>query len=83
MKSERFSECIKSFIIILFITIYLNNTIYAAETRYPIPSYDGKELEKVRQWEKIWVGKKITTANIDGVKEYLPDTLYEILRISV
>ena len=79
MKSERFSECIKTFIIILFFTICLNKTIYAAETRYPIPSYDGKELEKVRQWEKIWVGKKIIPANIDGVKEYLPDSLYGIL----
>ena len=50
----------------------------AGEIRYPVPCYEGQELEKVRAWEKQWVNKKIDASNIDGVKEFLPDSLYEL-----
>jgi len=52
---------------------------FAVEVRYPIPCYEGEELKKVRQWEKIWVGKIIDTANVDKIKELLPESLYEII----
>jgi len=50
----------------------------AEEIRYPVPCYEGKNLEKVREWEKTWAGKKIDHTNVDGVKEYMPDSWYEV-----
>jgi len=50
----------------------------ADEVRYPVPCYEGEELAKVREWEKNWVGKRITKENIDGVKEFIPETFYSV-----
>jgi hypothetical protein len=47
--------------------------------RYPVPSYEGKELEEVRAWEKNWGGKRIDPSNIDEVKEFLPESLHQII----
>jgi hypothetical protein len=52
----------------------------AQELRYPVPSYGGEELKKVKQWEKTWTGKKITPATIDGIKEFIPETMYQITK---
>jgi hypothetical protein len=52
----------------------------AGEVRYPIPSYEGEKLKQVRQWEKTWAGKKIVPTNIDGIKEFLPENLYQIIK---
>jgi len=52
----------------------------AKELTYPIPCYQGEELEKVRAWEKQWVGKKISSSNVDAVKEFLPESLYTIMK---
>lgn len=54
----------------------------AAEMAFPIKSWEGEELAKVREWEKEWVGKKIDSTNLDGVKEFLPEELYKILKNS-
>ena len=48
--------------------------------KFPTPSYEGEELAKVREWEKTWVGKKVTTADVDQVKELLPDAVYQIMK---
>ncbi len=53
---------------------------HAAEIEYPVAAYQGEALEKVREWEKNWVGKKITTANVDEVKDFLPESLYNIMK---
>jgi len=50
----------------------------AKEVRYPVPCYEGEELAKVRAWEKTWVGKKITVDNIDGVKDFIPESYYSV-----
>lgn len=52
----------------------------AKEVRYPVPCYEGEELAKVREWEKTWVGKKIDPTNIDGVKEFIPDNYYQVIK---
>lgn len=62
----------------LFLALLTHAPSRAAEIRYPVPCYEGEELAKVRAWEKEWVGKKITPANIDGVKEFLPEVFYNI-----
>jgi hypothetical protein len=79
----------KGFLILLLlgITIILSSALLlvthipsqAEEIRYPVPSYEGEELAKVRQWEKIWVGKKIDPTTIDEVKEFMPESLYQIM----
>jgi hypothetical protein len=40
--------------------------------RFPIPSYEGEELEKVREWEKTWAGKEVDYTNVDQVADMLP-----------
>ena len=35
----------------------------AQEMRSFIPSYEGEELSKVREWEKEWAGKKVDQSN--------------------
>jgi hypothetical protein len=52
----------------------------AADINFPAAIYQGDELARVREWEKTFVGKKITAANVDGVKEFLPDSLYAIMK---
>ena len=50
----------------------------AAEAKYPVICYEGNELEEIRSWEKEWADKKIDNANIEQVKEFLPDSLYDL-----
>jgi hypothetical protein len=52
----------------------------AEEVRYPVPSYEGETLERVKQWEKTWAGKKIDPTNIDEVKEFVPESFYDIIK---
>ncbi|MBN2107580.1 MAG: DUF1329 domain-containing protein [Deltaproteobacteria bacterium] len=56
-------------------------TVSSAQVaKYPIASYEGAELAKVREWEKTWVGKKIDDTNLDQVKEFLPETLVALMK---
>jgi hypothetical protein len=43
------------------------------------PSFEGDELAKVREWEKTWVGKTIDRNNIDQVKEFISDGVYNVM----
>ncbi len=43
---------------------------------FPAPMWQGEELEKVREWEKTWVGKKVNKDNIDQVKEFVSEQFY-------
>jgi len=52
----------------------------AAEVTYPVASYNGEELAKVRAWEKNWAGKKIDKTNIDQVSEFMLDRLVGIYK---
>lgn len=47
---------------------------------WPVAVYQGADLEKVREWEKTWVGKRINKDNIDQVKELLSDQFYEMFK---
>ena len=44
------------------------------------PCYQGNELAKVREWESKWVGKRISSANVDEVKEFLPESIYDMMK---
>jgi hypothetical protein len=50
----------------------------AAEWLVP-PAFEGAELEKVREWEKTWAGKTINRENVDQVKEFVPEGIYEVM----
>lgn len=63
-----------------FLLLVFSVSLYAAEVKYPVPSFKGDDLQKVRAWEDIWVGKKINHQNIDQVKEYVTDSYYNILK---
>jgi len=51
----------------------------AEEIEYPVAAYSKAELAKVRAWEKTWVGKKIDSANVNQVKEFLPQTMIDLM----
>lgn len=57
------------------------STGYAAETActYPTPCYQGRALEVLRKWEKEWVGQKITSGNVAEIKEFLPDSFFQLM----
>jgi len=52
----------------------------AAEITFPTPAYEAAELQKVKDWEKIWAGKKISTENVDQVKEFLHEAVYMAMK---
>jgi hypothetical protein len=52
----------------------------AGEVTCPTASYNDQELAKVREWEKTWVGKKVTTETIDQVKEFLSEPVYKAMK---
>ena len=65
---------------VLLSLVTLTGLSRAEEITYPVPGYTEAELEKVRTWEKTWAGKKITSANVDGVKDFLPENLYNLYK---
>ena len=52
----------------------------AEEMRYFIPSYEGEELAKVREWEKQWAGKKVDQTNVDQIKDFLLPSQHKIMK---
>ena len=45
---------------------------------WPCPCTRGKSLQKVREWEKTWVGKKVNQDMIAQVKDFLSEQFYEM-----
>ncbi|MCX5905272.1 MAG: DUF1329 domain-containing protein [Proteobacteria bacterium] len=52
----------------------------AGDVTFPTPGYNDQELAKVREWEKTWVGKKVTTETIDQVKDFLSESVYKAMK---
>lgn len=65
-------------VLLLLLSTYM--PCLAAEIRHSVPSYVGEELEKVREWEKTWVGKMIDHTNVDQVKEFLTEPHVEVIK---
>ena len=55
-------------------------TSQAGEVIFPVPSYDSAELKKVEAWEKTFAGQRITSTNVDTVKEFLHEAVYKIMK---
>jgi len=52
----------------------------AKDLVYPTTCYQGEELQQLRAWEKKWAGQKISSANVDEVKEFVPESLYNLMK---
>ena len=72
----------RNFMLLLWATflmvVPLRGVPQAAEWLVP-PAFEGAELEKVREWEKTWAGKTINRENVDQVKEFVPEGIYEVM----
>ena len=72
----------RAFMLLLWATFLmampLRGVSQAAEWLVP-PAFEGAELEKVREWEKTWAGKTINRENVDQVKEFVPEGVYEVM----
>lgn len=55
-------------------------SLRAGAITYPVSAYAGPELASLRQWEQSWVGKKVGPSAVDGVKELVPGSLYQIMK---
>jgi len=55
-------------------------TSTSAEPVYPKACYSGDELAAVRFWEKTWAGEKITTGNVDEVRQFVLESLYNLMK---
>ena len=60
--------------------LFLATLSLGAEMRIFVPSYEGEELAKVREWEKTWVGKKVDKTNVDQVKDFLLEPHVRIIK---
>jgi len=56
--------------------------VVRAELLYPRSAYTDEERESLRNWEAQWVGVKITPDNVASVRDFLPDSLYELIHNS-
>ena len=53
---------------------------WAADVDLTKSSYTDSELQQLRAWEKQWVGKKVSSATVDQVKEFVPESLYNLMK---
>jgi len=60
--------------------LFLCGPSFAGEIQYPVACYEGDELQKVREWEKTWAGKRIGPENFMQVAEFLPETLVQVYK---
>ncbi|GAG32844.1 unnamed protein product, partial [marine sediment metagenome] len=67
-------------IMLFFLLFFTSLTSQGEEARYFVPSYEGKEMQKVREWEKTWAGKKIDNTSVDQIKELLPESMYNLFK---
>ena len=72
-------------VVALLLTISIPHYCSAVNTEeqlknWPFPCYQGEDLKRVREWEKVWAGKKINKDNIDRVKEFLSEQFYNVYK---
>jgi len=72
----------RSIIFLTALAVMISATnLVAEEIEYPVAAYSKGELEKVRAWEKTWVGKKnYPVTDAEQVKEFLPQSLYDLMK---
>ncbi len=66
--------------VMVVIGILFSAQCFASEGSFPVPSYEGEDLQKVRLWEKTWNNKKITAENVDQVKDFVHEGVYKAIK---
>ena len=77
MRAHLFSKivvCVFSWALIAHVSCH------AAVFTYPAACYTGDELAAVRVWEKTWADHKITPGNVEEIKRFLPESLYNLMK---
>ena len=72
----------KTLLMIMAMTAILlySFTSFAEEVKWLVePGFNAEELAKVRAWEKTWAGKRIDRTNIDQIKEFVPQPIYDVI----
>ncbi len=73
----------KRMFFLLFFTTFVMVTPLtggAEEVKWLVPpAFEGEELQKVREWEKTWANKTIDRSNVDQVKDFVPEGVYEVM----
>jgi hypothetical protein len=54
--------------------------VYAADISFTLAAYSKEELANVREWEKSTAGRKISTENVDQVKDFLSEAVYKAMK---
>lgn len=75
-KSNQYFLC--TIISIVFLLPFFTVSVFADEVI--AAAYNIQELEKVRAWEKTWVGKTIDKTNVDLVAEFLPESYVDVFK---
>lgn len=68
-----------TFLFLISMLVYAG-VVCAADVKFPTLSYEGPELAKVREWEKTWAGKKVTTETVDQVKDFMVEAVYKMMK---
>lgn len=77
MVKQRWSILFTTAVAVVLLTAF---TAVAGEVVFPVAAYTPEELAQVREWEKAWVGKKITKDSIDQVAEFLPEPWLDLFK---
>lgn len=73
--------CMSVISALLFMPFFTHHgRVLAAIDEEPASCYSPDQLKAIRSWEKEWVDRKISNAGIDQVKDFLPESLYAILK---
>jgi len=79
MKMRSVTAALKILLGVMMIVAFAQSS-FSAEIKFPTLSYEGEELAKVKEWEKTWVGKKVSLENVDQVKDLLIEPVYMIMK---
>ena len=85
MKHVKRGNVIGMCLVVLLVNVSIFHYCLAVTTEeelknWPLSCYTAEELNKVREWEKTWVGKKINQDNIDQVKELMTEQFYAMFK---
>ena len=70
----------KIMLLIFLLPLAAARVASADSTDYPHQLYTEAELSAVRGWEKQWAGQKIDSGRVDEVRQFLPESLYQLLK---
>lgn len=77
-KMSRYFSCS---LLVSILILLLPVLVFSEEPEEIVPPcFTGSELEKVREWEKTWAGKKVNYQNVEQVKDFLPDFYFQMMK---